>query len=742
MKKLFSIFLLLSFLTGSSQVKFDSLWGVWNNKTLDDTVRLAAIQEIAWNGFLYTKPDSTFYCAQLAYDFAKSKGLKKYMATAVNIQGASWAGRGEYAEAIKYYNKSLKLREEIDDKDGIAKSLCNIGIIYKNQGDIPKALVYYHKSLKIQEQLGNKDGIAAALTNIGIIYRGQEDFTNAMEYYSRSLKIREELNDVRGLGYELNNIGILYVKQKDFENAYVNYNKALTLFESIKDKKGQALTLVNIGSAYDEQGDQNAALTNFSKSLKIREEIGDKRGITRGLQNIASIHYNLGNYNKAIDFGSRSIKMANELKLPSEIRDASETLYKSYKITGNQGQALKNYELYILMKDSLVNDDIKNELIKQEYQIKEDSIRVQQEKKDALAKAEQKRKDDIAQKETEKKNVLITAGVIGSILGLLFTLLIFNRLQITRKQKVIIEEQKIIVEEKNTEILDSIKYAKRIQSAILPPDKLVKEYLPESFILYKPKDIVAGDFYWMEAISRDELRVVSDENSPPNTHHSPLVLFAAADCTGHGVPGAMVSVVCNNGLNRAVREYGLTDPGLILNKTREIVIEEFEKSDDDVKDGMDIALCSLQLPSREGLGGVLKYAGANNPLWIIRSKRHSVLDTESVEIAGQAHNDDFELIETKADKQPIGKFTENIPFTTHHFELQKGDSVYIFSDGYVDQFGGEKGKKLKVKAFRELLLSIQDKDMDNQKITLDKAFEDWKGNLSQIDDVCIIGVRI
>ncbi|MCB9365415.1 MAG: SpoIIE family protein phosphatase, partial [Flavobacteriales bacterium] len=320
-----------------------------------------------------------------------------------------------------------------------------------------------------------------------------------------------------------------------------------------------------------------------------------------------------------------------------------------------------------------------------------------------------------------KKNFIIAAGVLGSILGLIFTLLIFNRLQITRKQKLIIEEQKLIVEEKNTEILDSIKYAKRIQSAILPPDKLVKEYLPESFVLYKPKDIVAGDFYWVESSSSVSSKG-GETPFPSGRAGDGIVLFAAADCTGHGVPGAMVSVVCNNGLNRAVREYGLTDPGLILNKTREIVIEEFEKSDDDVKDGMDIALCSLSaVSSSNGVYRKLSYAGANNPLWIIRNG---------------------EVLETKADKQPIGKHTENIPFTNHSFELHKGDSIYIFSDGYVDQFGGEKGKKLKTKAFKELLLSIQNKDMESQKTILNNAFEEWKGNLSQIDDVCIIGVRV
>ena len=268
-----------------------------------------------------------------------------------------------------------------------------------------------------------------------------------------------------------------------------------------------------------------------------------------------------------------------------------------------------------------------------------------------------------------------------------------NKSLITANDKVNL--QKLKLEIKNKEITDSINYARRIQQAILPPESKINNHLKNNFILYLPKDIVAGDFYWLEA-------------------KEDRVLFAAADCTGHGVPGAMVSVVCNNALNRSVREYNLTDPGKILDKTREIVIQEFEKSDEEVKDGMDIAICSL-------IGDKLEYAGAHNPLWIIRNG---------------------EVLETKANKQPIGKFDKQLPYTTHTFELEKGDSIYIFSDGYVDQFGGVKGKKFKSKAFRELLISIQEKTMEEQRILIDEAFETWKGNLEQIDDVCVIGVRI
>ena len=267
----------------------------------------------------------------------------------------------------------------------------------------------------------------------------------------------------------------------------------------------------------------------------------------------------------------------------------------------------------------------------------------------------------------------------------------------------------LIMDKKNKEITDSIIYAKRIQSALLPPLKLFNQYFPNSFILYKPKDIVAGDFYWLE---------IKDNN----------ILFAVADCTGHGVPGAMVSVICNNGLNRSVREHGLTKPNEILNKTREIVIREFEKSDESVKDGMDIALCSLQLSKSSEVSesyATLQYAGANNSLWIIRQE-----------------NNDFNLIEIKPDKQPIGYYEHENSFTNHSIELIKNDTIYIFTDGFVDQFGGDNNKKFKTNSFKKLLLSVQDKTMLEQKEIINKVFEEWRGDNEQIDDVCVIGIKI
>lgn len=255
--------------------------------------------------------------------------------------------------------------------------------------------------------------------------------------------------------------------------------------------------------------------------------------------------------------------------------------------------------------------------------------------------------------------------------------------------------QRNVLTKRNKEIVDNIKYAKRIQKAILPEKEQIEVSFKDSFIYYKPKDIVAGDFYWIE-------------------RQWDRVLFAVADCTGHGVSAAMVSVVCNYGLNRSVKEYGLIRPGEILDKTREFVAQKFDHNDQGVRDGMDIALCSLK-------GNILEFSGAYRPLWIVR---------------------DGSIIEIKGDKQPIGVFSKKTEFTNHQVKLEEGDSIYLFSDGYIDQFGGERRKKLKTKPFQNILLGIQNKSMEEQKRILHEYIINWKGDLEQVDDICIFGIKI
>lgn len=270
----------------------------------------------------------------------------------------------------------------------------------------------------------------------------------------------------------------------------------------------------------------------------------------------------------------------------------------------------------------------------------------------------------------------------------------------------LINKQKESLEEKNKEITDSITYAKRIQLSIIPTEKQIKEIIPDSFVYYLPKDIVSGDFYWTQSVND-------------------LFFIAAADSTGHGVPGAMVSVICSNALNRSVKEFNITETGKILNKTRELVIETFAKSDSDVKDGMDISLLCIDSNNQK-----ISWSGANNPLWYI-------CDSSTPNKSGEK-----ELIEIKADKQPIGNADLPKPFTTHYIEYKKGISFYLFTDGFADQFGGPKGKKFKYKQLSDLILKKQSQSMAEQEDTLSQTFMAWKGDLDQVDDICIIGVKL
>jgi len=776
-----------------AQIKLDSLWLIWNDNSQPDTNRLKAINNIVWDGYLFTKPDSAFYYAQLQYELAVTTNNKKWIANALKIQGVSFYLRGNYKKSLYYYNKSLKIYEEIKDKKGIGSILNNIGLIHRYQGNYTEAIDSYNKSLKITEEIGDKNGIANTLLNIGVIYKIQGEYNKAIGHYQKCLSIKEEIGDKQGTANSLLNIGLVFQDHGNYDKAIINFNNSLKIYEEIGDqngiaqcyndianiyydqedhekaleyynknlktyelienrqgivgtlsnignvyytqdnykkaidyynnsykiaqeignKKGMANALNNIGIIYNDLSNYKKAIDNHNESLVLRKEINDRQGIATSMNNIGIIYYKQGYYKKAISYSKKALSIAIDLNISLQTKNASNALFKAYKANGQNLLALEMHELYIKTRDAIQSKENQKEIINQEYkhqyEKQADSLKSEQAKKEALTEAEQLRKDDISQKESEKKNLIISAGAALLLLIILFTIFIINRLRITKKQKFVIEQQKteveqqktisetqkLIVEEKNKEIIDSINYAKRIQAAILPPKRLIEDILDDSFILYKPKDIVAGDFYWIA--QKDD-----------------KVMFAAADCTGHGVPGAMVSVICNNGLNRAVREYGLTEPGLILDKTRKIVVQEFEKSEDDVKDGMDIALCTL-------FGNKLEYAGAHNPLWIIR-------------------ND--ELIETKANKQPIGKFENPLPFTTHNFDLQKGDMIYIFSDGFSDQFGGEKGKKFKSANFKKLLLRIHNKSMEKQKSIINETFDNWKSNLEQLDDVCVIGVRV
>ncbi|MCO6500302.1 MAG: tetratricopeptide repeat protein [Vicingus serpentipes] len=648
--------------------------------------------------------------------------LLKYYAGSINNKGYLAGRKGDVVEQKKCYYKSLEIQKKIGDEKGVAVSLNNIGFIYYKQGDILNGLDYFIQSLKIREKIGDKEGVAQGLNNIGDIYYTQGDVEKALDYHQKSLEIWKEIKDKRGEATSLNNIGTIYSDQltellnakadsldilKKRELALQYYNRSLMIRESIEDKRGIAVSLINIGAVYEGMStisSLNKALVNYQSSLLINEEIGNKYGVSQSLDRISRVMILQGKINLARDYATRALKIAQEIGYPKNIYNSAKKMSEIAKMEAEKSTSISNkaklwreayemHELFVQMKDSINNEKTEKAAIRTQ-------AKYEYEKKKAINDANYEKKIAIKKKENEKQKILIITSIVVLLLVLLLLFSVFSRLKITKKQKIEIKYAHDKLEEKNHEITESITYAERIQRAILPPEKELLDSLKDCFVFYRPKDIVAGDFYWLQRIGD-------------------TVLYATADCTGHGVPGAMVSVVCYNALNRAVREYNLLDPGLILDKTTEIVIETFERSGEDkyIRDGMDIALCALNIKTRK-----LQFAGANNPLYLVRGE---------------------ELQEVKGDKQPpIGSYAKRTPFTNHLVEIKKGDVIYTFSDGYADQFGGPKGKKFMYKQFKELLLSINKEPMSKQHQVVESKFDEWKGELFQIDDVCVIGVRI
>ncbi len=651
--------------------------------------------------------------SDLAIALAKKLDNRKGLAMGIFKKAVFLDEEGNYAGAITGYKRATVMFDSMQDKANVARGYCNIGIVYWEMGNYTSALENYLKGLKMDEQIGDKEGVARGNANIGLIYMTEKDYPNALQYNSQALKVFNELGEKEPVANVESNLGVCYFQTGKVDSAFVFYNNAQKLYEELGNKSGVASTLSTIGDAYALQNNFEKALDYFFQSLKIHQATGNMPEVANIMGHMGEAYYRLGKYADAEKYLKRSAEMADSIHFLRLSGESDMVLSETYAKMNRWKDAYEWAKMFSVTEDSLTSADKSKEMGKLEAQADYD-------KQIALQQAEEEKRAAISKAESQRQNTVIAFIAIVALAAGGIAIAVFRSLKVTRKQKEeiekqkkAVEEQKSIVEVKNEEILDSITYAKRLQDAILPPLRVIEKYLPDSFVFYKPKDIVAGDFYWMY-------------NIPLSVGEGKLgevIFIAACDCTGHGVPGAMVSVVCSNALNRAVKEFGLTDPGKILDKTRELVIETFSTSEGNIQDGMDISLCSITpLTAGEGVNWVrLNWSGAYNALWSIAGGK---------------------LTETPADKQPIGKTDKPKPFTLHTITLNKGDSIYLFTDGYADQFGGPKGKKFKYKQLQELLLANAAKPMAEQKKVLEAALESWKGDLEQVDDILIIGIRV
>jgi serine phosphatase RsbU (regulator of sigma subunit) len=661
------------------------------------------------------------------FDQAKHNGnpdemdrSKKDISASYSNIGNAYDKLGDKKQAIEYHTKSLVLKEEIKDSLGMARSFNNIASAYIDIPDYYKAIDNGFRAIKLLEAIGDRsEELAKTLNNLGIAYECLKEYDKSMGYYQKSLDLQKELGNRHQIAKLLNNIANVYVlegenakdpveRKSKFMIALDNYTRSLDILEGSDEKDLIATVYSNIGNVYWYLQDFPMALKFLDKSYEVYKALDSKSGIARSLNNFAR-HYLLQKKSaQSITYALKALVLADSIHDEGQTQNACEYLSSNYYNLKQFEKSLFYFKRYVEEKDKLTNVDGAKKLVQEES-------RLEFEKKEQQLKLEQEKKDAIAEAETRQQRLISWSAGIGLMLFIVFSIFIYNRFRVTRKQNKIIEEQKALMEEKNSaletansevaqknkDITDSIQYAKRIQRALLASDTLLKKNLPEYFVLYRPKDIVSGDFYWANFVNGK-------------------FLIITADCTGHGVPGAFMSLLNISLLNEITLQRKITSPDLILNNVRDQIIGILnpEGTETESKDGMDCMLCSFDIKNNQ-----VEFAAANNPLWVLK-------------------NGNSEIDEYKPDKQPVGFHSVYKPFSLQTIPLAKGDIVYSFTDGFADQFGGPKGKKFKYKQLEELILANAHLPLNEQKNIFEKSFLSWQGDLEQVDDVLVIGVRI
>ncbi len=662
--------------------------------------------------------------------WAKMSENDAIIGDAYRIKGWYYQDRSKFDLAINNFILSRNYLKKAGKKQGVADAYGNLGNAHYDKGDFQRCLDMQLISLRMNEEiLANAktkeersradEGKAYALHNIGDIYAEIGLFQKAFEYTFQSLKHDLRVHSDEGVAISYNTIATLFKKTNQTDSAEYYFREALKLHEKNPQPYEYGTALIEFSTLDGAHLTIEERSKMARKALRIRREMADADSEASTLIAISRYFFD----DLSVDSLSGMLERAFFLIEDGDLDDLRSDYFKVYsrysmRLGDFKGAyfALEDYLELKAFADAKQRDyDIIAGGIKYqvEHEFRQDSLR----QENQFATERNKYLEDISEIQD-----IVYLSVIGFLL--LIASLVYYVSSNRRRKKMngllveknqIVEQQKGLVEERNKSISDSINYARRLQAAILPTPDQINEYIPDSFLIFEPKDVVSGDFYWFET-------------------KGDLSFLAVADCTGHGVPGAMVSVVCSNAINRSVNEFNLKSPKEILNKTREIVIETFAKSGDVVSDGMDISLIAINFKEKK-----IIFSGAHNALWIVRGNDQVETISEEVNLL---KTDQYSLLEWKGDKQPIGRFHNIQSFIQHEIKLSSGDQVYLMSDGFVDQFGGPSGKKFKSIPLKRLILENASKPMKVQKETFANAFFDWKGDQDQIDDVCMIGFRL
>lgn len=562
------------------------------------------------------------------------------------------------------------------------------GLCYYYLGDFPKSLKRYLESIQIYETYDSLESIANLSLSAGAVYSKVNEPASAVKFYFRALHAYSMLSNEQGIANAYNNLGTYYQENFDFDSAVVCFDSSLSLNLKIGNTPAIAAIYNNKGIVYDMKGDPIKAIENFRKSLNLNKQVQKESAIGDSYLQIGAFYNSTWEYDSALFYLQNARLIGEKLRSLDLLNDVYFQLYQTYKSQMQFSKALEALEKHKSIKEKISNEESVKQFAQLEMQYAFDQ------------------KQRLQQYLMDRQRILIYTALFGLVCAVCVAGLLYRSYRIKQrdneqlelKNSQIIKQRDEIATQKK-EITDSIYYASRIQCAVLPQEDMRMKHLPEHFIYYRPRDIVSGDFYWL-----------AEKNG--------VVYFAAADCTGHGVPGAFMSLLGISFLNEIINDPHIEHPHEIMSALRRKIITNLHQTGADgaSKDGMDMTLIAFDRRLSR-----ITYSGAYNSLYLVRNGA---------------------VIEYKADKMPVGVYVRNDDFALVEIEYVSGDMLYLSSDGYADQFGGPNGKKLKSNAFKEYLVEASTLPVSHQSKYLEEKFLEWIGPYEQLDDILIVGIYL
>lgn len=735
----------------------DSLLSSLQRKELHDTTRINTLYLLSAH-LQFRKPDTAYTLAGQALELSEKAAYSRGHINALNLlgsiessQGAHEKARdrylqalelskrhelpvqeshtlgalailakaqGEYTKAIGFFEQALAISQTLQDRDNIARNFNNIGVVYLAKGDHKRAISHFLEAISIKKKMKDWESVAVSYSNIGLVYTNQEEYEPGLKYMREALKIYEQIGDSLGISDIYNNMGYALKESGRLQEAVPYLQRSLRAGKSLS-KCQTVYAVYNLGSVYERMDSLSKSEMYLQKALETGEACQDQYIVILTLDDLSKNYFKQKRTGEARKLAERSLEIAQQIGRKGQIQTSSQTLYQIAKAEGRWEEALRYHELTEAYADSIKNEEKARQIGKlearYEFAEREQELELQQK---------------IQQAELESERTINT--LLGMGLALLALLsagmmrLYFQKekahqeLQKSKAQEVqkneelnrlnheleatvnLVNKQKTEIEQKNTNITASLVYASRIQRAILPFHERIRESLNEYFILYQPRDIVSGDFYYFRQVGQD-------------------LLWVVADCTGHGVPGAFMSLIGNELLNDIVLQKQITEPAQILKLLDKNVQRALQQDRTNNQDGMEVAVCRISPEAQK-----MEFAGAGRPLIYFQKQQLHYLKGDRIPIGG------------------IRRQQKQSEFTTHQISLQEETAFYLFSDGYQDQFGGEHNKKFGLKRFKKLLQEVHPLPMGQQEIRLEKKLADWmqESEEKQIDDILVLGARL